>query len=140
MKVVHPGPGCEAGVAKPTNPDLSARMDMHENARMTFHGRVPLVKRVREGSWRVADAAEAAGISIRAAYKWLARFRAGGGRLLHDLSSAPVQKPHATSAGTVLAVEAAWRPGTASMIHEMVAPHRTGTIRANLESALRRVP
>ena len=38
-------------------------MNMHENARMTFHGRALLVRRVREERWRVSVAAEAAGIS-----------------------------------------------------------------------------
>ncbi|PXW52260.1 transposase IS481 family protein, partial [Chelatococcus asaccharovorans] len=104
MKVVHPGPGCEAGVAKPTNPDRSARMNMHENARMTVHGRVLLVNRIVAGGWRVADAARAAGISERTAYKWLARFRAGGERMLHDRSSAPGRMPHATPVATIEAV------------------------------------
>ena len=53
-------------------------MNVHENARMTVRGRVLLVKRIVEGRWRLALAAEAAGISVRTAYKWLARYRAGG--------------------------------------------------------------
>ena len=32
IKVVHPGRGCEAGVAKPTNPDRSTRMNIHKHA------------------------------------------------------------------------------------------------------------
>lgn len=58
----------------------------------------------------MADAAGAAGISVRTAYKWLARFRAGGEAALHDASSAPVRKPRATSGATVAAIEAL-RPG-----------------------------
>ncbi|MBS7706881.1 IS481 family transposase [Chelatococcus asaccharovorans] len=80
-------------------------MNMHENARMTVHGRVLLVNRIVAGGWRVADAARAAGISERTAYKWLARFRAGGERMLHDRSSAPGRMPHATPVATIEAVE-----------------------------------
>ncbi|WP_420394631.1 leucine zipper domain-containing protein [Acuticoccus sp.] len=63
---------------------------------MTHHGRVPSVRPVRQGGWRVAEAAEAAGISARAAYKQLARHRAEGERMLRDRSSARAHRlPHA---------------------------------------------
>ena len=52
-----------------------------------------LVVRVRDHGWRVGDAALAAGVSVRTAYKWLARHRAGGERALHDRSSAPARCP-----------------------------------------------
>ncbi len=81
-------------------------MNIHKNARMTFHGRVLLVKRIVESGWPVAAAAEAAGVSARTAYKWLARFRAGGERMLADRSSAPTRIPQATPATTIEAVEA----------------------------------
>jgi transposase InsO family protein len=68
-------------------------MNIHENARMTVHGRLLLVARVRDHGWRVEDAALAAGVSPRTAYKWLARQRAGGERALHDRSSAPARSP-----------------------------------------------
>ena len=41
-------------------------MNMHKNARLTPSGRYLLVNRVEKG-WRVADAAEAAGVSERMA-------------------------------------------------------------------------
>ena len=63
-------------------------MNVHKHARMTVHGRLLLVQRVREAGWRVLEAAMAAGISERTAYTWLARYRAGGERALHDRSSA----------------------------------------------------
>ena len=66
-------------------------MNSHQHARMTVHGRALLVNRILVERWRVADAARAAGISERTAYKWLARFRAGGARMLHDRSSAPAR-------------------------------------------------
>jgi transposase InsO family protein len=69
-------------------------MNVHENARMTVHGRVLLVARVRQQGWRVGDAAGAAGVSVRTAYKWLARWQAGGERALRDRSSAPARSPH----------------------------------------------
>ena len=68
-------------------------MNVHKNARMTVHGRALLVARVRDHRWRVEDAALAAGVSVRTAYKWLARWRAGGERALHDRSSAPARSP-----------------------------------------------
>ena len=40
-------------------------MNLHENARMTVHGRVLLVNQIVAGGWRVAAAAEAAGVSVR---------------------------------------------------------------------------
>ena len=105
MKVVHPGLRCEAGVAKPTNPDRSTRMNVHQHARMTVHGRALLVSRIRQEGWRVMDAARAAGVSERTAYKWLARFRACGERMLHDRSSAPARPPRRLSPETVTAIE-----------------------------------
>ncbi len=66
-------------------------MNSHQHARMTVHGRALLVNRIITEGWRVVDAAEAAGISQRTAYKWLARFKAGGVRMLHDRSSAPAR-------------------------------------------------
>jgi transposase InsO family protein len=81
-------------------------MNMHENARMTVRGRVLLVKRIAEGGWPVATAASAAGVSVRTAYKWLARFRSGGEAMLADRSSAPRRTPRATPQTTVATVEA----------------------------------
>jgi transposase InsO family protein len=105
MKVVHPGRGCEAGVASPTNPEPEPRMNVHKHARMTMHGRALLVSRILDERWRVAGAAEAAGISVRTAYKWLARYRAGGAAALHDREPTPARCPHLTPAETVAAIE-----------------------------------
>ena len=69
-------------------------MNVHKNARMTVHGRVLLCRRVRRQGWRVRDAARAGGVSERTAYKWLARYRAGGRAALGDRSSAPRRSPH----------------------------------------------
>jgi transposase InsO family protein len=80
-------------------------MNVHKNARMTAHGRLLLVRRVREQGWRVEDAALAAGVSVRSAYKWLARHRAGGERALHDRSSAPARSPRRLPAEVSAAIE-----------------------------------
>ena len=80
-------------------------MNVHENARMTMHGRLLVVMRVRQAGWRVGDAAAAAGISKRTAYKGLARYRAGGERALHDRSSAPARCPRRLAAEVVAAIE-----------------------------------
>jgi len=80
-------------------------MNVHKKARMTFHGRLLLVERVREIGWRVVDAAMAAGVSERAAYAWLARYRDGGERALHDRSSAPARSPSRLPADVVATIE-----------------------------------
>jgi transposase InsO family protein len=80
-------------------------MNIHENARMTVHGRALLVSRICDEGWRVADAAEAAGVSERTAYKWLARYRAGGAAALVDRQSTPGRCPHGTPAEQVAAIE-----------------------------------
>ena len=53
-------------------------MNLHKNARLTPQGRGLLVQRIRIEGWRVADAAAAAGLSERQAFRWLARHPAGG--------------------------------------------------------------
>jgi transposase InsO family protein len=63
-----------------------------------------LVQRVRSDGWRVGDAAAAAGISLRQAFRWLARHRAGGELALQDRSSAPV-RCRRTGADTVAAID-----------------------------------
>jgi transposase InsO family protein len=64
-------------------------MKIHANARLSPNGRRLLIDRVEHDGWRVADAAEAAGISLRTARKWLGRWRAEGESGLLDRSSAP---------------------------------------------------
>lgn len=80
-------------------------MNVHENARMTVHGRALLVRRVVEDGWTAASAADAAGVSVRTAFKWLARYRAGGAAALADRSSAPWRRPHRLPDETVAAIE-----------------------------------
>jgi transposase InsO family protein len=67
----------------------SARMNIHKNARLTPPGRLLLVQRVDEAGWPMVAAAQAAGISQRQGYRWLARWRSGGATALTDRSSTP---------------------------------------------------
>lgn len=72
----------------------------HKHARLTVHGRALLVRRMVEQQLRPEEAAHAAGVSVRTAYKWLKRFREEGLAGLRNRSSRPSHCPHATSAQT----------------------------------------
>ena len=104
IQVFHPGLGYEAGVATPANPDPEARMNVHKNARLTPHGRLLMVHRIEEG-WKVADAARAAGLSVRRTYHWLGRYRAGGERILCDRSSTPARYRNPAPAARLAEIE-----------------------------------
>lgn len=73
-------------------------MNMHHNARLTPRGREILVRRIVDDGLRPEEAAQAAGVSVRTAYKWLARYRAEGLAGLRDRSSRPFGCPHQASA------------------------------------------
>jgi transposase InsO family protein len=60
--------------------------------------RALLIHRMHRLGWTGAAAAAAAGISVRTAYKWLARYRAEGRAGLGDRSSAPHRRPRQTCA------------------------------------------
>jgi len=63
-------------------------MNLHGNAALSGGGRRELARRVVDQGWTVRSAAEAAGVSVRCARKWVGRYR-DGDRLLLDRSSAP---------------------------------------------------
>jgi len=63
-------------------------MDLHGNAALSWSGRRELARRVVDQGWTLTAAAEAAGVSVRCARKWVGRYR-GGDRQLLDRSSAP---------------------------------------------------
>ncbi len=71
-------------------------MRLHGNARTCLHSRSLMVGRVLEQGWTLAQAAEAAGVSVRTVSKWVGRFRAEGADGLLDRSSAPAAVPHRT--------------------------------------------
>ncbi len=82
-------------------------MKLHRNAKMTPVMRALLVQRVRHEHWPPAEAAAAAGVSVRTTYKWLRRYRLGGQLALEDASSRPRRQPRRTSAETIAAIVAA---------------------------------
>ncbi|MEZ5331911.1 MAG: IS481 family transposase [Thermoanaerobaculia bacterium] len=64
-------------------------MDIHKNARSCPQSRELLVNRVLDQGWAVREAADAAGLSERTAYKWLRRYQAEGVSGLADRPSRP---------------------------------------------------
>jgi len=69
---------------------------LHPNAKLTPKTRRLLVARIQREHWPIAEAARAAGITRRTAYKWLKRFREGGEAALQDRSSRPHRIPRKT--------------------------------------------
>jgi transposase InsO family protein len=64
-------------------------MKLHRNARTCLHSRRLLIRRVEEQDWTLAQAAEAAGVSVRTVAKYLRRYREEGEEGLLDRPSAP---------------------------------------------------
>ena len=71
-------------------------MKLHRNAKTTPHMRALLIHRIRRLKWTVAASAAAAGISVRTAYKWQARYRHEGRGGLVDRASTPHHQPRRT--------------------------------------------
>jgi transposase InsO family protein len=100
----------------------------HRNARLTFHGRLLLVRRVREEGHAVAHTAKAMGVSRQCAHRWVARFDAEGEAGLHDRSSRPLTCPTRTSTQveqTVLEARTVHRKGQDWLGPELGVPART---------------
>jgi transposase len=64
-------------------------MRLHGNAALSWSGRRRLAERVVVEGWTLTAAAEAAGVSMRCARKWVGRYRLAGERGLFDRSSRP---------------------------------------------------
>ena len=64
-------------------------MDIHQNARLTPHGRAELVRRVLVGGQTPKAVATALGVNVKTVSKWCERFRAEGTAGLVDRSSRP---------------------------------------------------
>jgi transposase InsO family protein len=79
-------------------------MHLHGNARLTPAARLLLVQRVERQGWPAGEAAAAAGVSVRTAFKWLARFRDEGIEGLRDRSSRPHRSPARIAADRVEAI------------------------------------
>ena len=78
-------------------------MDLHANAALSWSGRRELARRVVEEGWTLTAAAEAAGVSVRCARKWVSRYRDGDRQLL-DHSSAPRRVANRTCAQRVAVI------------------------------------
>jgi hypothetical protein len=81
-------------------------MNLHANAALSLKGRRELCLAVVEREQTLTQAAEAAGVSIRCARKWVGRYRTEGQAGLRDRSSAPHRIPHRTSDQRVEAIAA----------------------------------
>ena len=79
-------------------------MEVHANAPLSPRGRQRVVDRVLAERWSVTAAAEAAAVSERTVYRWLARYRADGPEGLLDRRPVPRRIPHKTSAQRVAAI------------------------------------
>lgn len=79
-------------------------MNLHSSAKTCPYSRALMIRRVRCQGWTVEEAARAANVSSRTAYKWLARFKAEGRKGLQDRSSRPRHSPLRTGAGVVAKV------------------------------------
>ena len=62
-------------------------MNLHANAALSLKGRQELCLAVVERERTLAQAAEAAGVSVRCARKWVGRYRAEGQAGLRDRST-----------------------------------------------------
>jgi len=71
-------------------------MNIHSRARTCAQSRALLVHRVLREGWSSRQAATAAGVSPRTAFKWLRRYREEGPSGLRDRSSRPTSQPTAT--------------------------------------------
>jgi transposase InsO family protein len=76
-------------------------MKLHRNAALSWSGRRLLVDRVLVQGWTLRAAAEAAGVSVRCARKWVGRYRLEGAPGLVDRSSAPRRVANRTPADRV---------------------------------------
>jgi transposase InsO family protein len=81
-------------------------MKLHANAPLGPKGRAVMTRRVVDEGLTLAEAAEAAGVSVRTAGKWTRRYRAEGEAGLLDRSSAPATVHNATPTDCVEAIVA----------------------------------
>ena len=79
-------------------------MKLHRNAALSWSGRRRLAERVVVEGWTLRAAAEAAGVSVRCAREWVARYRREGESGLCDRSSAPHRVANRTSPERVEAI------------------------------------
>jgi transposase InsO family protein len=102
-------------------------MKLHRNAALSLQGRRRLAERVVVEGWTQAAAAQAAGVSVRCACKWVSRYRAAGEAGLVDRSSAPRCVANRTVAErvAVIAKLRALRMTAAEIAETLAMPHST---------------
>ncbi len=99
----------------------------HRNARTTFHGRLLIVQRHKDG-WKQAHIADAMGISRKCVHTWISRHGAEGESGLQDRSSRPHRSPHRTAPDVeqqVVAARRTHRRGQDWLGPELGIPART---------------
>ena len=79
-------------------------MKLHGNAKTCLHSRKLLVQRIERQGWTLAQAAKAAGVSVRTASKWRRCYRTEGEAGLLDRSSVPDCVPGRTGEERVQAI------------------------------------
>jgi transposase InsO family protein len=79
-------------------------MQVHARALVSPKGRQRVVERVLEKTWSVTAAAEAAGVTERTIYRWLARFRVFGAAGLVDRAPVAKHLPRKTPPGRVASI------------------------------------
>jgi transposase InsO family protein len=79
-------------------------MNLHANAALSWTGRRRLCELVVDEGWTVVAAAAAAGVSVRCARKWIARYRLEGQLGLFDRSSAPRRVANRTEQARIDAI------------------------------------
>ncbi|MGW0486320.1 IS481 family transposase [Nonomuraea sp. NPDC003214] len=102
----------------------------HANARLTFHRRCLLIRRVVFDGRPVAHVAAELGVSRQCGHRWVRRFRAEGWDGLRERRSGPRSCPRRTPAATeqqVLAARAQLRTGPDHIARATGVPARTVT-------------
>ncbi len=79
-------------------------MKLHRNAALSWQGRRRLARRVLVEGWTLTAAAQADGVSLRCARKWVGRCRLEGEQGLSDRSSAPRRVANRTPADRVAVI------------------------------------
>ena len=110
-------------------------MTLHPNAKTTPFARELLTHRVQVLGWSMHDAAQAAGISRRTGYRWMARQRAEGREGLRDRSSTPHRMPRRTGQARVRRIEALRR----RRLTGMAIARRLGMPRSTVAGVLKRL-
>ena len=110
-------------------------VNIHKNARTTPRGRALMIRRVLDEGEHPRAVAAGFGVSPRTAYKWLARFRAGGLAALDDRSSAPRRSPHRLAPERIADIAALRRRRMSST---RIA-HRLGVPTSTVVKTLRRL-